>query len=521
MSDTNTLSSLLQPSSWTDTAVIAPDIGAWSYSDLNAEVSRLADILAANGVEPGVPVSIVLINSYEFVATFLAVAHTGAIAAPLNPAYTTDEFTFYMEDAGARVAILPNGSHPAREATNQLGIKIIDAELDISTGQPQIRLSSNGSELTSAVDASPPNGSDIALFLHTSGTTSRPKGVPLRHLNLMKSVSNIKNTYALTPDDTSLIVMPLFHVHGLIGAFLSTLNSGGTVVVPPRFSASAFWKQQADSNSTWYSAVPTIHQILLTRADDDAAPHESFRFIRSCSAALAPTVFDALEDRFGAPVLEAYGMTEASHQMSSSPLPPGARIPGTVGTATGVEVAIMAEDNLSTSPFSPDEKREQKGVFASTGQRGEVVIKGENVMWGYHNNEEANADAFVNGWFRTGDQGLLDSDGYLTLTGRLKELINRGGEKISPLEVDATLLEHPAVAEAVCFAAPDQHYGEAVQAAVVLNSDCEETDIQDFCRERLADFKVPDIIYFADELPRTATGKIQRRHVATAFVDNE
>ena len=507
MSDTNTLSSLLQPSSWTDTAVIAPDVGSWSYDELNAEVTRLADILAANGVNPGEPVSIVLINGYEFVATFLAVAHAGAIAAPLNPAYTTDEFTFYMEDAGARVAILPSGSHPAREAAAQLGIKTIDAELDASLTQPRIRLSSNGSELTSAVDAPSPSDSDIALFLHTSGTTSRPKGVPLRHLNLMKSVNNIKNTYALTPDDTSLIVMPLFHVHGLIGACLSTLNSGGTVVVPPRFSASAFWQQQADSGSTWYSAVPTIHQILLTRADDDAAPHESFRFIRSCSAALAPTVFDALEDRFGAPVLEAYGMTEASHQMSSSPLPPGARIPGTVGTATGVEVAILANEN--------------SGDLASTGERGEVVIKGENVMWGYHNNEEANADAFVNGWFRTGDQGLLDGDGYLTLTGRLKELINRGGEKISPLEVDATLLEHPAVAEAVCFAAPDQHYGEAVQAAVVLSSDCEETEIQDFCRERLADFKVPDVIYFADELPRTATGKIQRRHVATAFVGNE
>ena len=517
MSDTNTLSSLLQPSSWTDTAVIAPDVGSWSYDDLNAEVSRLADILAANGVSPGDPVSIVLVNGYEFVATFLAVAHAGAIAAPLNPAYTTDEFTFYMEDAGTRVAILPSGSHPARDAAAQLGIKTIDAELDASLAHPRIKLSSNGSELTSVVDAPSPSGSDIALFLHTSGTTSRPKGVPLRHLNLMKSVSNIKNTYELTPDDTSLIVMPLFHVHGLIGACLSTLNSGGTVVVPPRFSASAFWKQQEDTKSTWYSAVPTIHQILLTRADDDAAPHESFRFIRSCSAALAPTVFDALEDRFGAPVLEAYGMTEASHQMSSSPLPPGARIPGTVGTATGVEVAIMIDDKPSASPFSPGEK----GGFAATGERGEVVIKGENVMWGYHNNEEANADAFVNGWFRTGDQGVLDGDGYLTLTGRLKELINRGGEKISPLEVDATLLEHPAVAEAVCFAAPDEKYGECVQAAVVLSGDCEESDIQNFCRERLADFKVPDVIYFADELPRTATGKIQRRHVATAFVGSE
>lgn len=505
MSQTNTLNSLLQPASGSDIAVIAPDIGSWSYDQLDSETGRLADILAANGVEPGTAISIVLINSYEFVSTFLAATRSGAIAAPLNPAYTTDEFTFYMEDADARVAILPNGPHPAREAATNLGIKTIDAALTASNGHLQVTLSSNGFQLTSTIDAPAPQDSDIALFLHTSGTTSRPKGVPLRHLNLMKSVENIKNTYALTPDDTTLIVMPLFHVHGLIGATLSTLNSGGTVVVPPRFSASAFWHQQSETNSTWYSAVPTIHQILLTRADDDNAPHESFRFIRSCSAALAPTVFNDLENRFNAPVLEAYGMTEASHQMSSSPLPPGDRIPGTVGQATGVEVAIMTDENT--------------GELASPGGLGEVVIKGENVMWGYHNNEEANTDAFVNGWFRTGDQGFLDDSGYLTLTGRLKELINRGGEKISPLEVDAALLEHPAVAEAVCFAAPDTHYGEAVQAAVVLSGDCDQQEIQDFCRERLADFKVPNVIYVADELPRTATGKIQRRHVATAFLD--
>ena len=506
MSETNTLNHLLQPASGNDIAVIAPDVGVWTYDELDAEVGRLADILAANGVQPGVAVSIMLANSYEFVATFLAVTRAGAIAAPFNPAYTTDEFAFYMEDVGSRVAILPNGPHAAREAAAKLGVKTVEAQLNVSDGKPRIALYSNGSELTSMIDAPSPSDSDVALFLHTSGTTSRPKGVPLRHLNLMKSVDNIKNTYALTPDDTTLIVMPLFHVHGLIGACLSTLNSGGTVVVPPRFSASAFWKQQADTASTWYSAVPTIHQILLARAEDDDAPHESFRFIRSCSAALAPAVFDSLEARFGAPVLEAYGMTEASHQMSSSPLPPGDRFPGTVGKATGVEVAIMADENT--------------GEMATAGERGEVVIKGENVMWGYHNNDEANADAFVNGWFRTGDQGMLGDDGYLTLTGRLKELINRGGEKISPLEVDAVLLEHPAVAEAVCFAAPDEKYGECVQAAVVLAGECEQEDIQDFCRERLADFKVPDIVHIIDELPRSATGKIQRRNVAAAFVEN-
>jgi acyl-CoA synthetase (AMP-forming)/AMP-acid ligase II len=277
------------------------------------------------------------------------------------------------------------------------------------------------------------------------------------------------------------------------------------VVVPSRFSASTFWGIQAATKATWYSAVPTIHQILLIRADEDNAPEKSFRFIRSCSAALAPVVFDELEARFGAPVLEAYGMTEAAHQMSSSPQPPGDRRPGTVGKATGVDIAIM-DDN---------------GTLLGPGEQGEVVINGENVTHGYANNPDANAEAFAHGWFHTRDQGTLSEDGYLTLTGRLKELINRGGEKISPLEVDGVLMKHPAVAEAVCFAAPDVKYGEVVHAAVVLGegASANSEEIQAYCKDFLADFKIPETIHMADSLPRTATGKIQRRHVATAFLE--
>jgi acyl-CoA synthetase (AMP-forming)/AMP-acid ligase II len=248
--------------------------------------------------------------------------------------------------------------------------------------------------------------------------------------------------------------------------------------------------------------VPTIHQILLGRADQDNAPRGGLRFIRSCSSALAPAVFHQLEERFGAPVLEAYGMTEASHQMSSNPLPPAKRKPGSVGQGTGVDIAILDEN----------------GNVLPRGRQGEVCIRGANVMRGYNNNPEANAAAFTAGFFRTGDQGFLDDNGYLTLTGRIKELINRGGEKISPLEVDAALLEHPAVAEAVCFAAPDAKYGEEVQAAVVLKADATPEAIQAFCRARLADFKVPKKIYLIQQLPRTATGKIQRRHVAAHFL---
>jgi acyl-CoA synthetase (AMP-forming)/AMP-acid ligase II len=479
-------------------AISVPGGAEVTYAEFGDEIERVAELLAGAGVQPGRAVSIVLPNGLEFMVVFLAVARAGAIAAPLNSAYTTDEFTFYMEDAEAQLAILPLGEHAAREAAAQLGVPTIEASLDDSD---RTMLSKGGDTLTARRDAPAPSPDDVALFLHTSGTTSRPKGVPLTHGNLAASIKNISDTYRLTPDDIAMVVMPLFHVHGLIGVSLSTLSTGGSLVVPPRFSASRFWGEQKDSGATWYSAVPTIHQILLARADEDGAPHSSFRLIRSCSSALAPAVFEQLEARFGAPVLEAYGMTEASHQMSSNLLPPGDRMPGTVGKGTGVDIGIMDDD----------------GNLVGAGGLAEVVIRGANVTHGYHNNPDANAEAFTNGWFRTGDQGFLDADGTLTLTGRLKELINRGGEKISPLEVDAALLGHPAVAEAVCFGVAHTMYGEAVQAAVVVSANTDEDAIRAYCGEHLAGFKVPDRVYIIDTMPRTATGKIQRRHIAAMF----
>lgn len=493
------LTSILETGNRTSNAVVIPDGPTVSYGVLSEEIERVAEHLAAAGVRAGRPVSIVIPNGLDFIVTFLAVTRTGAIAAPLNPAYTSDEFKFFMEDAGSQLAIVsPNAEH-AVTAARSLRIPIAEATL---TSEGRVELEREGEVLTGRADVTPPGSEDVALFLHTSGTTSRPKGVPLTHANLLASLKNIRGTYQLTPQDVAMVVMPLFHVHGLLGVTLSTFSSGGSVVVPGRFSASSFWQVQKATGATWYSAVPTIHQILLMRADEDGAPHQSFRFIRSCSSALAPSVFESLESRFGAPVLEAYGMTEASHQMSSNPLPPGSRRPGTVGKGTGVEIAIMDE----------------RGALLPPGQLGEVVIQGPNVTHGYANNPKANAESFVEGWFRTGDQGVLGDDGYLTLAGRIKELINRGGEKISPLEVDAVLLKHPSVSEAVCFAAPDEKYGEVVHAAVVLQGNADADQIRRFCREHLADFKVPERVYIADTLPRTATGKIQRRHVAAAFL---
>ncbi len=495
-----TLANLLDGHPSNKTSILIPDGPKLTYQEYAEYVEEISNLFSGYGILKGRAISIVLGNGLDFMITFLAATRAGAIAAPLNPAYTVDEFEFFMSDAESQFVVVGENSAAAVQAASKVGIPVIVSKINESG---KLELFSNGTRLTKSVESDLPSENDVALFLHTSGTTSRPKGVPLTHKNLVTSLLNITNSYSLTPNDRAMVVMPLFHVHGLIGVSLSSLYSGGSLVIPSRFSASTFWRDQESSQSTWYSAVPTIHQILLMRADDDNAPKKSFRFIRSCSAALAPSVFSELENRFGAPVLEAYGMTEASHQMSSNLLPPGERNPGTVGIGTGVDIGIMSES----------------GCLLENNQTGEVVIRGENVTLGYHKNPKANAEAFTNGWFRTGDQGVLSSKKILTLTGRLKELINRGGEKISPLEVDAALLNHPSVSEAVSFGVSDEKYGEVVQAAVVLSSDTNEKDIRDFCSNHLADFKIPDRVYLVQELPRTATGKIQRRHVATKFAE--
>ena len=493
-----TLANITENSTQSDNAIIIPDGPTLSYEELNNEIERLASILTNIGLTKGTTASIVFENGLEFISIFLAISKTGATVAPLNPEYTIDEFKFYMNDTDSKFLILSSKSNASINAANQLSIQIINVSMGNSG---TLSLYKDNVQLTKQKIIIPPEPDDIALFLHTSGTTSQPKGVPLTHLNLMTSLSNISSSYNLTNEDTALLVMPLFHVHGLIGVSLSTLFSGGTLVIPTKFSASTFWNHQNIHEATWYSAVPTIHQILLMRAEKDNAPKKSFRFIRSCSAALAPSVFKDLETRFGAPVLEAYGMTEASHQMSSNLLPPFDRSPGTVGQGTGVEISIMNEFGTLLNPNNP----------------GEVVIKGENVTLGYHNNPSANAEAFTNGWFRTGDQGEISNSGILTLTGRLKELINRGGEKISPLEVDATLIKHPNIVEAVCFGASDIKYGEVVHAAIVTSESISASEIQSFCSDHIADFKIPSKIYIVDQLPRTATGKIQRRNIAKQF----
>jgi acyl-CoA synthetase (AMP-forming)/AMP-acid ligase II len=479
------------------TAIVIPERNIRvTYGGLRDQVEAVAEKLAAAGVERNDRVGIAVPKGLLTIVCFLAASVAGT-AAPLNPAYREEEFRFYFGDTAARVLVLPrDGADEARRAAGD-AMKILTVDMD-SAGT--VHLSGTGRGKSVA----PPSVDDVALILHTSGSTARPKRVPLSHANLSISARNVARTYRLAQDDVSLCVMPLFHVHGLVASTLATLATGGTVVVPGKFSPLSFWRVARDHRVTWYSAVPTLHQLLLARAEPGASRPEGaerLRFIRSGSASLAPQVMHDLEAAFGAPVLESYGMTEAAHQMASNPLPPAARKPGSVGPGTGVAISTM----------------DAEGRHLKQGERGEVIIKGATVIRGYENDPEANAASFVDGWFRTGDEGYLDEDGYLTLVGRIKELINRGGEKISPREIDEVLLAHPAVAEAVTFGVPHPTWGEEVVAAVVLREPTSRSELLAYCRERLADFKRPKQIHIVEAIPRTATGKVQRRLVAQAF----
>lgn len=501
-----------------------------TYADLRRCIRAAAARLIVPRTNAGDVVATVLPNGADCVLSVLAPAHAACIVAPLNPNYTADEFAFYLEDARAKIVLVPESTaanDPISVAATRCGAQLLTVPVRSTEVQTWAshQLSKQDSHGYKAIASGTfdeddevlrdrlARPEDVALFLHTSGTTSRPKGVPLSHKNLCTSIKNIANTYRLSKDDGTVLVMPLFHVHGLMCALLATLATGGKVALPPsgKFSASNFWPTVQESSATWYTAVPTIHQILLSRASSDYPTDSSprLRFIRSCSASLAPAVLEKLNSTFRAPVLEAYAMTEAAHQMTSNPLPEfGAAKAGTVGLPQNVRVATLDENNN----------------VLPRGEIGEVCIQGENVTKGYQNNPEANASAFAGGWFHTGDQGVFDSDGYLRLTGRIKELINRGGEKISPLEVDAALLAHPNVVEAVSFAVPDEKYGEEVNAAIVPKSDNSDAfsveDLTIFVKGRLADFKIPKRFFVCSTLPRTATGKIQRRIVARHFLED-
>ncbi|KAF8428770.1 hypothetical protein EV426DRAFT_585830 [Tirmania nivea] len=491
----------------TQPAIIIPPLDlTLTYSNLHGLITKFRYSLAAIGISTNNAVSISLPNTLEFIVIFLAVGAQRAIAAPLNPNYKQEEFEFYIDDLMSKLVIVPRGDvgkdSPAVRAAKRCGVGVAEVWWDGKEVKVEVKVKGRG--LGRAVEVQQAKEGDVALVLHTSGTTGRPKAVPLTHKNLTTTMYNIQATYELTPEDRTMLVMPLFHVHGLLAGFLAPLGSGGIVIVPPRFSASEFWTDFIKFKANWYTAVPTIHQILLKHTLPSPVP--PIRFIRSCSSPLSPATFEALEKALNAPVLEAYAMTEATHQVTSNPLPTnGPRYPGSVGKGMGVSVRIL----------------DDKGNKLPHDTQGEICIRGPNVTPGYLNNPAANESSFYpNGYFRTGDMGTIDAAGYVRITGRIKEMINCGGEKIAPVELDNVLASHPAVAEAVCFALESELYGQEVGAAVVLKEGkkVNEGELKGWLGERVAKFKVPKRIWFTEVMPKTATGKVQRRMVAEEMV---
>jgi len=480
----------------TAVAIEAFDRVPATYAALVAQAERTRLALRSFGVGPTDRVAIVLPDGADTAVMFLSVAAC-AVAAPLNPAYRDREFAFHLDSLAARAVVVPAGSiGGVVDVAYRRGIAVIEmSRRNDHAGAFELSCDRRAGTACESASVTP---DALALLLHTSGTTARPKLVPLTHANICAAAHQNAAVVELGPDDRSLAVTPLFHVGGLICAVLSPLYAGGSVVCTPGFHAPHFLDWLRAYEPTWYGAVPTMQRAIVDQARQrGSGPIQSkLRFIQAGSAAMDPGLPAELERVFGVPVLARYGMTETSGPIAASPLPPRVRKPGSVGIATGVDIAVIDEH----------------GRTLGQNQVGEIVVRGANVMGGYERNPEANAIAFVNGWFRTGDQGYQDEDGYFFITGRLKEIINRGGEKISPREIDDVLLEHPSITQAVTFAMPDSQLGETVAAAVVVRpgAQLDQRELRGFVANRLAFFKVPARIVVLDELPKGPTGKVQR-----------
>ncbi len=477
--------------------LLAPGRPFLTFRELADVVWGVRRSLAALGIGRADRVAIVVQDSPEMASAFLATA-AHCCAAPLNPALGDEELDFRLSDLNVSAVILPEKENEvARNVATRLGITVLDLVANPENPAGAIAVRGDEAKTIAAMPESP-RCDDIALVLHTSGTTARPKIVPLTQGNLLTSARAVAASLALTERDRSLSVMPLFHIHGLVADILAPLHSGGSVVRPPGFSPDSFFDCVTDYRPSWYTAVPTIHHAILMAGRHRAPPVEGhrFRFVRSSSSPMPPQLMKELSDFFGAPVVEAYGMTEASHQIATNSVTPGEQRPGSVGRPAGTEVSIVDES----------------GNAVPAGELGEIAIRGHNVMGGYEGNAAINENAFIGDWFRTGDEGRLDESGFLYLTDRLKEIINRGGEKVSPREVDDILSEHPAVRQAVTFAVSHETLGEDVLAAVVLDPDSGVNDamLRSYLFDRVADFKVPTRILLVDAIPVSPTGKLQR-----------
>jgi acyl-CoA synthetase (AMP-forming)/AMP-acid ligase II len=473
------------------------DHNFFTYADLAEKALQFAQMLRDRGVVKEDRVAIIMRQGTNAGVAFLAVA-SYCIAAPLNPAATRSDLLSWLTDLSPVCVIVDSDADDSIVLTAR-ELKIPTIPFDVFFDAPQHNYPQ---------PLLPTQPGDTALILHTSGTTAKAKMVPLTHANLMASARNVTEVLRLDIDDTCLCIMPFFHIHGIVGSLLATLLRGGTILVPEAFEPEIFFRILHEHRPTWYSAVPTLHQRILSYLDTvpEAALGHVLRLIHSSSAALSPATFARLEEKFGVPVIEAYGMTEAAHQMCSNPLPPGIRKPGSVGLPSGPEIGVV----------------DGAGKFLSPDNEGEIVIRGNNVTSGYLHLPEELQGRLPGGWFRTGDMGRFDPDGYLYISGRLKEIINRGGEKVSPLEVDEALLRHASVAEAVCFGVPHPTLGEDLMAAVVLKTGIEPSrqPLREYLLDTLTPFKVPTRVLILEKIPKSSVGEVQRLKIYDLLKDS-
>ena len=482
-------------------AILAAGRSPVTYAELWARTKDTVDVLRGLNIGPSERVAVVLPNGPDAALAIVMVA-AGSVCVPLNPGYTARECHHHFRELAIGALLThPGISSASRDAATALGSPIIDLISQPNESSGAFRLEAAGARNVKPCDGGPESGD--AFILLTSGTASLPKGVPLTHAAACRSGHNVGSTLALEPRDRLLNVLPLFHVHGLVSGLLAALSSGSSVVCTSGFDPSKFFDDLRGFSPTWYTAVPAIHLAVLSAARADAVRVKpcSLRVIRSASSTLPAVVSNGLEELFGVPVVDTYGMTEAASQIAANPL--DRRKPGSVGQQAGSEIRITNEEGRPLPP----------------GGRGEITLRGPTITSGYINDPAATKAAFRDGWLRTGDLGYLDDDGYLFIVGRIKDIINRGGQKIAPVEVEQVLLSHSDVVEAAVFSIPHPRLGEDIAAAVVLNGDAKATvhSIRDFTAKRLARFKVPSFIRIVSEIPKGPAGKIKRSEVAAAL----
>ncbi len=491
---------------WAERQPDAPAIAAlgcesMSFGHLEQHMRAMVRALGALGLDPQQRVALVLPNGPEMAVAALCVT-SGAICLPLNPAYSEREFDFYFAALRPMALIAQEGIEtPAHDAARDRGMRIIDLIPTSHSAAGSFTL--HGETPTQVPPPALAKPADLALMLHTSGTTSQPKIVPLTHAHICHAAANLSADLALTTADRCLNLVPLFHTYGLVAAVLTALISGGSAMCLDGFAEDLFFTSLATFKPTWYQGVPAMHQAILTHIDShpNAVAAAPLRFIRTGSAPTHDRVRSGLELAFRATVIEGYGMVEASGPVTCNPPSWGRYKPGSIGPSVGPEVAII----------------DACGTPLPAGTNGEIAVRGTSVIQGYENDAEINREAFIGEWFRSGDAGYMDADGYVFLTGRLKEMINRGGEKIAPQEVDNALLEHSEVVQAAAFAVPHVQLGEDVAAAVVLSPEATVTsgDLRRFAAARLAAYKVPQQVFIVPSIPSAATGlKPQRRELA-------